>query len=86
MRPPVDLPRLAEFSDGTTAGLRQLIAIFVEDSAMTAAELEAALVAGHCGERMEQLWQAGATQVLVKASSTPNIILEAVRTALVVRS
>lgn len=32
--------------------------------------------------RMDQLWQAGATQVLVKANSTPKLILEAVRGAL----
>ena len=37
-------------------------------------------------ERMEKLWQAGATQVLLKASSTPNVVLEAVRTALAGRS
>lgn len=36
-------------------------------------------------ERMEKLWQAGATQVLVKASSTPRAILDAVRNALVVQ-
>ncbi len=33
-------------------------------------------------DRMEKLWEAGATQVLVKASSSPKVILEAVRTAL----
>jgi CheY-like chemotaxis protein len=36
-------------------------------------------------ERMTQLWNAGATQILVKASTTPNVILEAVRTALAAR-
>ena len=33
-------------------------------------------------DRMDTLWQAGATQVLAKASTTPRVILEAVRTAL----
>jgi CheY-like chemotaxis protein len=37
-------------------------------------------------DRMEKLWHAGATQVLVKANSTPHAILEAVRTALAERS
>src|SRR5215467_15824613 len=32
-------------------------------------------------ERMDQLWKAGATQILTKASSTPNVLLEAVRKA-----
>lgn len=36
-------------------------------------------------DRMEKLWDAGATQVLAKASSTPRVILDAVRTALAVR-
>lgn len=36
----------------------------------------------YTSDRMAQLWQAGATQVLVKANSTPKVILEAVRTAL----
>src|SRR5918994_171542 len=43
MPPPVDLPRLAEFSDGTAAGLRTLIEIFLQDAAETAAELHAAV-------------------------------------------
>lgn len=33
-------------------------------------------------DRMDRLWQAGATQVLPKASSTPRMILDAVRAAL----
>ena len=33
-------------------------------------------------ERMQQVWDRGATQVLSKASSTPKQILEAVRTSL----
>jgi DNA-binding response OmpR family regulator len=33
-------------------------------------------------ERTEQLWKAGATQVLTKASSSPNVLLEAIRAAL----
>jgi CheY-like chemotaxis protein len=37
-------------------------------------------------DRMEKLWQAGATQVLVKASSSPRAILEAVRTALAAKT
>lgn len=45
MPPPIDLPRLAEFSDGTDAGLRALIELFLQDSAETAAELHAAVAA-----------------------------------------
>ena len=33
-------------------------------------------------ERTQQLWQAGATQVLTKANSGPNVLLEAIRAAL----
>lgn len=33
-------------------------------------------------ERTEQLWKAGATQVLTKANSKPNVLLETVRAAL----
>lgn len=43
MPPPVDLARLAEFSDGTAAGLRTLIEIFLQDSVETTAELHAAV-------------------------------------------
>lgn len=45
MRPAVDLPRLAEFSDGTAAGLRSLVEIFLTDVAETIAELTAAVAA-----------------------------------------
>lgn len=50
MPPPVDLPRLAEFSDGTAAGLRTLIDIFLQDSAETAAQLHAAVAAARFAE------------------------------------
>jgi CheY-like chemotaxis protein len=33
-------------------------------------------------ERTEQLWQAGVTQLLVKASSSPRVVLDAIRTAI----
>lgn len=33
-------------------------------------------------ERTEQLWHAGATQLLVKANSTPNAMVDAVRAAI----
>src|SRR5215207_2894982 len=50
MPPPVDLARLAEFSDGTEAGLRTLIEIFLQDSAETAAELDEAVRSVRCPE------------------------------------
>lgn len=33
-------------------------------------------------ERTEQLWQAGVTQLLIKASSSPRVVLDAIRTAI----
>ena len=33
-------------------------------------------------ERMDQLWKAGATQILTKASTRPSVLVDAVRTAL----
>jgi len=33
-------------------------------------------------DRMEQLWSAGATQILTKASTRPSVLVDAVRTAL----
>ena len=50
MRPPIDLERLAEFSDGTDEGLRTLVRIFLEDVAEALKELRGAVTRGDCPE------------------------------------
>ena len=40
----------------------------------------------YSGQRLNEVWDAGATQVLAKASSTPKQVVEAVRATLTVRT
>jgi len=82
MHPPVDLARLAELMLDLMmprmGGLEMLTAVRADPG--LAAVPVIVLSNSFTAERTEQLWQAGVSQVLVTANSTPNVVLDAIRT------
>lgn len=75
MRPAVDLTRLAEFSDGTAAGLRSLVGIFLADVAETIDELTAAVDAGASADVERLAHRAGGASAACGAAHLAALLL-----------
>jgi HPt (histidine-containing phosphotransfer) domain-containing protein len=75
MRPAVDLERLAEFSDGTTEGLRTLVTVFLSDVGETIEELTAAVAAAVPSDIERLAHRAGGASAACGASRLAELLL-----------
>ena len=75
MRPAVDLPRLAAFSDGTDAGLRTLMEIFLTDVEETLDALAAAVLAQRPAEIELLAHRAGGASASCGAARLAELLL-----------
>lgn len=72
----VDLARLREFSDGTPEGLRELVEIFLSDSAQTMRELAAAVREGAAAQVELLAHRAGGSSAACGAARLSDLLFD----------